>query len=252
MIRDQPWITWIKWLPIELRLTIYDFIDIETRLEILAPLITDTIRYLYRSTDTITLLHKYEQLIYMRLFTKSDDGYSTKPAFNQLLPPTMYLKSGVQCLHTHPVISMLKQDLQFSSFSKRMIISLEQTQHRNYMYRYHNDIVGKIQHCCNLIPSVTSFNPDFDYQLKRLLIRFLHHLTKITDVIKKEDREREILLYERNIRRYYSKRVLTRIRIQSNKMQQRIAKTAKLAEKNAKRAEKNAKRAAKLSINIGN
>ena len=62
MILDQQWITWIKWLPIEMRLTIYDFIDIETRLEILSPLFADTIRYLYRSTDTITLLHKYEQL----------------------------------------------------------------------------------------------------------------------------------------------------------------------------------------------
>jgi len=65
MIRDQPWINWIKWLPIELRLTIYDFIDIETRIEILSPLITETIRYLYRSKETTTTLHKYEQLIYM-------------------------------------------------------------------------------------------------------------------------------------------------------------------------------------------
>ena len=28
--RNQHWTTWIKRLPIELRLTIYDFIDIET------------------------------------------------------------------------------------------------------------------------------------------------------------------------------------------------------------------------------
>jgi len=258
--RDQPWINWIKRLPIELRLTIYDFIDIETRLEILTPLITETIRYLYRSKDTTTLLHKYEQLIYMRLFTKYDGGYSTKPMFKQLLPPTVYLKAGVQCVHTHPLIKILKQDLRFSSYSKRMILSLNEN-HSTHMARYHNEVVGKIQQCFTLIPTIVSFNDDFDYLIKRLLIRFLHHLTKITESVKEEDKRREILAHKRKIRRYYKKRVLTRIPVQSNKMQQKIAKTAKLAEKTAKLAEKqhaktkrlitqNANKAAKKAIII--
>ena len=252
--RDQPWINWIKWLPIELRLTIYDFIDIETRIEILSPLITETIRYLYRSRETTTILHKYEQLIYMRLFTKCDGGYSTKPQFKQLLPPTVYLKTGVQCVHTHPLIKTLKQDLRFSSYIKRMILSFEQNDNRNHMFRYHNEIVGKIQQCFTIIPTIVSFNDEFDYQIKRLLIRFLHHLTKIAESVKEEDRQRKILVYKRKIRRYYNKRVLPRIPVQSNKMQQKITKAAKLAEKQHAKIKRlitqNANKAAKKAIII--
>ena len=230
MLRDQPWINWIKWLPIELKFTIYNFIDIETRLEMLSPLITDTMRYLYRSKETTTLLHKYEQLIYMRLFTKSNNNYFTKPNFKQLLPPTVFFKTGVQCIHTHPLIKLLKQDLRFSPYTKRMILSSEPGFH----YRYHNAVVEQVQYCFNLIPTIISFNDDFDYQIKRLLIRFLHHLINITKTVKETERQHKLLVYERKIRRYYKKHIISRIRVQSNKMQLKIAKTKKIAEKKAK------------------
>ena len=230
--RNQHWTTWIKWLPIELRLTIYDFIDIETRMQLLTPVITDTIRYLYRSNQTKLLLHKYEQLIYMQLFTKIDNyDYDIKPKFKQLLPPIVFLKSGTTCTYTHPILKLLKADLQVSSFTKRMIMSSDE----RLLYRYNNEVVGKIQQCFNLIPTITSFNNEFDYQIKRILIRYLHHLTKIVEPIKTADRQRILLAYERKIRRYYNKRVLPRLKGQSNKMQRIILKKEKLAEKNAKK-----------------
>tara|TARA_B110000285_G_scaffold78069_1_gene89927 strand:- start:2450 stop:3244 length:795 start_codon:yes stop_codon:yes gene_type:complete len=255
--RNQHWTTWIKWLPIELRLTIYDFVDIETRMQILTPLFADTIQYLYRSKQTKLLLHKYEQLVYMQLFTKVDNDYSVKPKFIQILPPIIFLKAEQQCVHIHPILNLLKGDLRFSSFYKRMIMAVDE--HR--LYRYHPDVVNKIQQCFNLIPTITSFNAEFDYQIKRLLIRFLHHLTKIVEPIKEDDRQRIILAYERKIRRYYSKRVLPRIKAQSNKMQRTILKKAKFTEKNIKLAEKqhtklkkgisqNAKKAAKQAIKM--
>ena len=71
--QNQHLTTCIQSLPLDLRITIYDFVDIETRMQILRPLITNTIRYLYRSNQTKLLLHKYEQLIYMQLFTKNDN-----------------------------------------------------------------------------------------------------------------------------------------------------------------------------------
>jgi hypothetical protein len=232
--RNQHWTTWIKWLPIELRLTIYDFVDIETRMQLLTPLFADTIRYLYRSKQTKLLLHKYEQLIYMQFVTKVDNDYYVKPKFNQLLPPIVFLKAEEQCVHIHPLLNILKVDLRFSSFTKRMIRAVDE----QHLYRYHYDVIGKIQQCFNLIPTITSFNDEFDYQIKRILIRFLHHLTKIVEPIKEDDRQRMILAQERKIRRYYSKRVLPRLKAQSNKMQRIILKKEKLAEKNAKKAAK--------------
>jgi hypothetical protein len=233
--RNQHWTTWIKWLPIELRLTIYDFVDIETRMQLLTPLFADTIRYLYRSKQTKLLLHKYEQLIYMQLFTKIDNyDYDIKPKFKQLLPPIVFLKSGTTCTYTHPILKLLKADLQVSSFTKRMVMTVDGQR----LYRYNHDVVSKIQQCFNLIPTITSFNDEFDYQIKRILIRFLHHLTKIVEPIKEDDRQRMILAQERKIRRYYSKRVLPRLKAQSNKMQRIILKKEKLAEKNAKKAAK--------------
>ena len=94
-IKQQYYDKRIKLLPIELKLCIYSFIDIETRMQMLMPLFEDTKRYLYRSKDTFTLLRKYEQLIYMQFFKKNNDTnvYSTKPYFKQLLPPTTYLKN---------------------------------------------------------------------------------------------------------------------------------------------------------------
>jgi len=258
--RNQHWTTWIKWLPVELRLTIYDFIDIETRMQILTPLFADTIRYLYRSKQTKLLLHKYEQLIYMQFFTKNDNydyDYDIKPKFNQLLPPIVFLKAEQQCVHIHPILNLLKVDLRVSPFTKRMIMSGDE----RLLYRYHYEVVGKIQQCFNLIPTITSFNNEFDYQIKRILIRYLHHLTKIVEPIKIADRQRILLAYERKIRRYYSKRVLPRIKAQSNKMQRTILKKEKLAEKKIKLAEKqhvkmkklitqNAKKAAKKAIKM--
>jgi hypothetical protein len=256
--RNQHWTTWIKWLPIELRLTIYDFIDIETRMQILTPLFADTIRYLYRSKQTKLLLHKYEQLIYMQFFTKIDNyDYDIKPKFNQLLLPIVFLKAEQQCVHIHPILNLLKVDLRVSSFTKRMIMSGDEQR----VYRYHYEVVSKIQHCFNLIPTITSFNNEFDYQIKRILIRYLHHLTKIAEPIKEADRQRILLAYERKIRRYYSKRVLPRLKAQSNKMQRIILKKEKLAEKNAKKTAmqhvkmqklitQNAKKAAKIAAKL--
>lgn len=255
--RNQHWTTWIKWLPIELRLTIYDFVDIETRMQILTPLFADTIRYLYRSKQTKLILHKYEQLIYMQLFTKVDNDYSVKPKFIHLLLPIIFLKAEQQCVHIHPILNLLKGDLPVSSFYKRMIMTVDE----QHVYRYHYDVVNKIQHCFTLILTITSFNAEFDYQIKRLLIRFLHHLTKIVEPIKEDDRQRIILAYERKIRRYYSKRVLPRIKAQSNKMQRTILKKEKIAEKDAKKTAmqhtklkkvitQNAKKAAKKAIKL--
>ena len=239
--RKQHWTTWIKWLPIELRLTIYDFVDIETRIQLLKPLFANTIQYLYRSKETKLILHKYEQLIYMQLFTKVDNTYYVKPKFNQLLPPIVFLKSQQECIHIHPILNLLKHDLHVSSFTKRMIHSCDQ----QYVYRYHPDIIGKIQQCFNIIPTIKSFNNDFDYQIQKILIRAFHHFTKFVEPIKENERQQRILAYERRIRYYYTRKVLGRIKAASNKMQQRILKKTKLAEKNAKLAEKNAKLAAK-------
>ena len=43
-----------------------------------------------------------------------------------------------------------------------------------------------------------------------------------------------MLVYERKIRRYYKRNIISRIHIQSNKMQKKIMKTNKIAEKNKK------------------
>ena len=233
--RNKHWTTWIKWLPIELRLTIYDFIDIETRMQMLTPLITETIRYLYRSKDTLNLFRKYEQLIYMQFFKKNDDtsGYSTRPYIKQLLPPTTFLKNNEIQIHSHPVIQLLKQDLYFSAYIRRIIMTNDNP---IFIYKYyHNNVVEKIQCCFNLLSTLVSYNNDFDYQIKRILIRFLHHLTKISDKVKKEEHEERMLAYERKIRRYYKKNIILRIHIQANKMQKKIKKINKIAEKNAKK-----------------
>ena len=232
--RNQHWTTWIKWLPIELRLTIYDFIDIETRMQMLTPLITETIRYLYRSKDTLNLFRKYEQLIYMQFFKKNDDtsGYSTRPYIKQLLPPTTFLKNNEIQIHSHPVIQLLKQDLYFSAYIRRIIMTNDNP---IFIYKYyHNNVVEKIQSCFNLLSTLVSYNNDFDYQIKRILIRFLHHLTKISNKVKEEEQEQRMLVYERKIRRYYKRNIISRIHIQSNKMQKKIMKTNKIAEKNKK------------------
>ena len=256
--QNQHLTTCIQSLPLDLRITIYDFVDIETRMQILRPLITNTIRYLYRSKQTKLLLHKYEQLIYMQFFTKIDNyDYDIKPKFKQLLPPIVFLKSGTTCTYTHPILKLLKADLQVSSFTKRMVMTVDGQR----LYRYNHDVVSKIQQCFNLIPTITSFNNEFDYQIKRILIRLLHHLTKIVEPIKTADRQRILLAYERKIRRYYSKRVLPRLKGQSNKMQRTILKKIKLADKKIKLAEKqhvkikkgisqNAKKAATKAIKM--
>ena len=232
--RNQHWTTWIKWLPIELRLTIYDFIDIETRMQLLTPLITDTMRYLYRSKDTFNLLRKYEQLIYMQFFQKNDDtsGYSTRPYFKEILPPTTYLKNNEIQIHSHPVIQLLKQELYFSAYVRRIIMSNDNP---IFIYKYyHNNVVEKIQSCFNLLSTLVSYNNDFDYQIKRILIRFLHHLTKISNKVKEEEQEQRMLVYERKVRNYYRRKILSRIHIQSKKMQIKIMKTNKIAEKKTK------------------
>ena len=256
--QNQHLTTCIQSLPLDLRITIYDFVDIETRMQILRPLITNTIRYLYRSNQTKLLLHKYEQLIYMQLFTKNDNyDYDITEKYNTLLLPIVFLKAEQQCVHIHPILNLLKVELRVSSVTKRMIMAGD----RQRLYRYHSVIVNIIQHCFTLIPTITSFSVDFDYQIKRLLIRLLHHLTKIVEPIKTADRQRILLAYERKIRRYYSKRVLPRLKGQSNKMQRTILKKIKLADKKIKLAEKqhvkikkgisqNAKKAATKAIKM--
>jgi hypothetical protein len=234
-VRNQHWTTWIKWLPIELRLSIYDFIDIETRMQMLTPLITDTMPYLYRSKETKLLLHKYEQLIYMQFFKKNDNTtvYSTKSYFKTLLPPTTYLKNNEVQTQSHPVLKLLKQELYFSAYAKRIIMS---SYDYNFIHRhYHNSVIEKIQGSFNLLSTLVSYNHEFDYQIKRILIRFLHHLTKISNKVKEEEHEQRMLVYERKIRRYYRKNIILRIHTQANKMQKKIMKTNKIAEKNAKK-----------------
>lgn len=258
--RNQDWTTWIKWLPIELRLTIYDFIDIETRMQLLTPVITDTIPYLYRSKETKLLLRKYEQLIYMQFFEKNDDAneYSTKSYFKTLLPPTTYLKYNELQTQSHPVLKLLKQELYFSSYAKRIIMSNDY--YSGYRH-YHNNVVEKIEGCLNLLSTLVSYNNMFDYQIKRILIRFLHHLTKISNKVKQEEHEQRMLVYQRKIHRYYRKNIILRIHTQANKMQKKIMKTNKIAEKDAKKITmqhakfkklitQNAKKAAKKAIKM--
>ena len=232
--RNQHWTTWIKWLPIELRLIIYDFIDIETRMQMLTPLITDTIRYLYRSKETFNLLRKYEQLIYMQFFKKNNDipGYSTRPYFKKLLPPITYLKNNETQIQSHPVLKLLKQELYFSAYIRRIIMSNDNP---NFIHKYyHNNVIEKIQNSFNLLSTLVSYNNEFDYKIKRILIRFLHHLTKISNKVKDEEHEQRMLVYERKVRKYYRRKILSRIHIQSKKMQIKIMKTNKIAEKKTK------------------
>tara|TARA_B100000902_G_scaffold343770_1_gene348668 strand:+ start:172 stop:981 length:810 start_codon:yes stop_codon:yes gene_type:complete len=224
----------IKLLPIELKLCIYSFIDIETRMQMLMPLFEDTKRYLYRSKDTFTLLRKYEQLIYMQFFKKNNDTnvYSTKPYFKQLLPPTTYLKNNEIQIQSHPVLKLLKQELYFSAYIRRIIMSYDNP---NLIHKYyHNNVVDKIQECFNLISTLVSYNNEFDYRIRKILIRFLHHLTHISNKVKEEEHEQRMILYERKVRNYYRKKILPRIHTQSKKMQRKIMKTNKDAEKKSK------------------
>ena len=254
--RNQHWTTWIKWLPIELRLIIYGFIDIETRMQMLTPLIADTIPYLYRSKETFNLLRKYEQLIYMQFFKQNHDtpGYSTKPYFKKLLPPITYLKNHEIQIQSHPVLKLLKHELYFSAYIRRIIMSNDNP---IFIHKYyHHNVVEKIQSCFNLLSTLVSYNKEFDYKIKRILIRFLHHLTKISNKVKEEEHEQRMLVYERKMHRYYKRKILPRIHTQSKKMQKKIIKKNKDAEKKTKLEEKqlvkmkklftqNAKKAAK-------
>ena len=105
----------------------------------------------------------------------------------------------------------------------------------NFIYKYyHNNVVEKIQSCFNLLSTLVSYNNDFDYQIKRILIRFLHHLTKISNKVKEEEHEQRMLVYERKVRNYYRRKILSRIHIQSKKMQIKIMKTNKIADKKTK------------------
>lgn len=224
----------INLLPIELKLSIYNFIDIETRMQMLMPLFEDTKRYLYRSKDTFTLLRKYEQLIYMQFFEKDNDTnvYSTRPYFKNLLPPITYLKNNEIQIQSHPVLKLLKHELYFSGYIRRIIMSYDNP---NFIHKYyHNNVVDKIQECFNILSTLVSYNNDFDYKIRKILIRFLHHLTKISNKVKEEEYKQRMIVYERKVLNYYRKKILPRIHTQSKKMQRKIMKKNKDSEKKMK------------------
>ena len=143
-----------------------------------------------------------------------------------------YLKNHEIQIQSHPVLKLLKHELYFSAYIRRIIMSNDNP---IFIHKYyHHNVVEKIQSCFNLLSTLVSYNKEFDYKIKRILIRFLHHLTKISNKVKEEEHEQRMIVYERKVRNYYRKKILPRIHTQSKKMQRKIMKTNKDAEKKTK------------------
>ena len=235
----------IKLLPIEMKYTIYQYIDIDTRLELLRPLKQNINNVLWGTSREFCEKHDYfirksiEELFINKLFIKSGvnnvysyahSNYKNNDYIESLLPSITYNRLNRTTILEHPFIKVLKQELLYGFYDYRPS-SVKYSRHISCVSNVF-EVVSSLKFC-----NVPEIEDLLKIQTFKFCIIMKNYIREPAEYIKKRDYERNFERDVNNQRKRFKKFILKKIKEGSNKMQKIITKKAKIIEKeNAKKA----------------